>query len=323
MTSDDNQHSPENESVGKQLKKARERQGLSVSQIAEAQHLRNGVIQAIESGDYKQIDSELFLKGYVRTYAKQVGLNADSIIADLNIELEPARLQKARDLEANPLVNIERRRRRKRRIAKLLLLILVVAIIAAVVVRVVLPKLNSEDVAEELSAMSGPAPEVKAPEPILEPEQNASVSEATVDSSVDPAPELDPVVDVTADEQPVSDSEPAQPEVEVGEQVPVVAEAIEPVLAQPPVSEPAGPASGVLEIEFTGDCWIQVRDASGNRLASSLQRAGDKLQVSGEAPLKVVIGAVDTVATISFQGEPVDIGVFPVVNNRSEFTLTI
>lgn len=321
MTSDDNQHSAGNESVGQQLKKAREKQGLSVSQIAEAQHLRNGVIQAIESGDYKQIDSELFLKGYVRTYAKQVGLNADSIIADLNIELEPARLQKARDLEANPLVNIERRRRRKRRIAKLLLLILVAAIIAAVVVRVVLPKLNSEDVAEEQSAITDPAPEIKAPEPLLEPEQSASVSEATGYDSVDDAPELSSVVDVTADEQPMSDIEPAQPEAD--EQVPVVAENIEPVLAQPPVSEPAGPVSGVLEIEFTGDCWVQVRDASGNRLASSLQRAGDKLQVSGEAPLKVVIGAVDTVATISFQGEPVDIGGFPVVNNRSEFTLTI
>jgi len=321
MTSDDNQHSAGNESVGQQLKKAREKQGLSVSQIAEAQHLRNGVIQAIESGDYKQIDSELFLKGYIRTYAKQVGLNADSIIADLNIELEPARLQKARDLEANPLVNIERRRRRKRRIAKLLLLILVAAIIAAVVVRVVLPKLNSEDVAEEQSAITDPAPEVKAPEPLLEPEQSASVSEATGYDSVDDAPELSSVVDVTADEQPMSDFEPAQPEAD--EQVPVVAENIEPVLAQPPVSEPAGPVSGVLEIEFTGDCWVQVRDASGNRLASSLQRAGDKLQVSGEAPLKVVIGAVDTVATISFQGEPVDIGGFPVVNNRSEFTLTI
>jgi len=321
MTSDDNQHSAGNESVGQQLKKAREKQGLSVSQIAEAQHLRNGVIQAIESGDYKQIDSELFLKGYIRTYAKQVGLNADSIIADLNIELEPARLQKARDLEANPLVNIERRRRRKRRIAKLLLLILVAAIIAAVVVRVVLPKLNSEDVAEEQSAITDPAPEIKAPEPLLEPEQSAGVSEATGYDSVDDAPELSSVVDVTADEQPMSDIEPAQPEAD--EQVPVVAENIEPVLAQPPVSEPAGPVSGVLEIEFTGDCWVQVRDASGNRLASSLQRAGDKLQVSGEAPLKVVIGAVDTVATISFQGEPVDIGGFPVVNNRSEFTLTI
>ncbi|WP_417501488.1 RodZ domain-containing protein [Marinobacter sp.] len=321
MTSDDNQHSAGNESVGQQLKKAREKQGLSVSQIAEAQHLRNGVIQAIESGDYKQIDSELFLKGYIRTYAKQVGLNADSIIADLNIELEPARLQKARDLEANPLVNIERRRRRKRRIAKLLLLILVAAIIAAVVVRVVLPKLNSVDVAEEQSAITDPAPEIKAPEPLLEPEQSAGVSEATGYDSVDDAPELSSVVDVTADEQPMSDIEPAQPEAD--EQVPVVAENIEPVLAQPPVSEPAGPVSGVLEIEFTGDCWVQVRDASGNRLASSLQRAGDKLQVSGEAPLKVVIGAVDTVATISFQGEPVDIGGFPVVNNRSEFTLTI
>ena len=91
MTSDETQQAASTETVGQQLKKARERHGLSIAQIADAQHLRNGVIQAIENDDHSQIDSELFLKGYVRAYAKQVGLNGDAIIADLNLELEPMR----------------------------------------------------------------------------------------------------------------------------------------------------------------------------------------------------------------------------------------
>ncbi|KKM16530.1 hypothetical protein LCGC14_1684890, partial [marine sediment metagenome] len=40
-------------------------------------------------------------------------------------------------------------------------------------------------------------------------------------------------------------------------------------------------------------------------------------------PLNVVIGAVDTVKTIRFQGEAVNLRDFPVENNRVEFTLTI
>ena len=84
MATEENSQPAMKEPVGRQLQKAREKTGLSTGDVAAAQHLRPSVIQAIESGDYSQIDSELFLKGYVRAYAKQVGLDADAVIADLD-----------------------------------------------------------------------------------------------------------------------------------------------------------------------------------------------------------------------------------------------
>ncbi|MFP3978656.1 RodZ domain-containing protein [Marinobacter sp. KMM 10035] len=324
MTSDDSQQNAANEAVGLQLKRARERQGLSVAQIADAQHLRNGVVQAIENGDYAQIDSELFLKGYVRAYAKQVGLDADAIIADLNVELEPARIQKARELEANPLIDIERRRRRKRRIAKLFLLFAAMVAVGALVVMFVVPKFTAGQADAELPAETGV---MSQPDDAL-PEDSISIPDeprSNSDDNNEIQSDLGYLDEAPAAELVARDVEPEQVVVqpEVSDQVPVVAQTIEPALAQPPVTESSGPVSGVLEIAFTGDCWVQVSDATGNRLASSLQRAGDTLQVSGKPPLKVVIGAVSTVDTIRFQGESVDIRDFPVVNNRSEFTLTI
>ncbi|WP_298446933.1 RodZ domain-containing protein [uncultured Marinobacter sp.] len=324
MTSDDSQQDAANEAVGQQLKRARERQGLSIAQIADAQHLRNGVVQAIENGDYAQIDSELFLKGYVRAYAKQVGLDADAIIADLNVELEPARIQKARELEANPLIDIERRRRRKRRIAKLFLLFAALVAIGALVVMFVMPKFTAGQADAELPAETGvmSQPDDALPEDSISiPDDPGSNSGGNNEIQSD----LGYLDEAPAAELVGRDVEPEQVVVqpEVSDQVPVVAQTIEPALAQPPVTESSGPVSGVLEIAFTGDCWVQVSDATGDRLASSLQRAGDTLQVAGKPPLKVVIGAVSTVDTIRFQGESVDIRDFPVVNNRSEFTLTI
>ena len=116
MDSDDAQQpSGLSEPTGQLLKRAREQKGLSVSAVADAQHLRPAIIQAIEDGHYEQIDSELFLKGYVRTYARQVDLDPDAVIATLDEELEPLRQQKVQAEEANPLIDIERRRRRKRR----------------------------------------------------------------------------------------------------------------------------------------------------------------------------------------------------------------
>lgn len=301
MTSDDSQQTVANETVGQQLKQAREKQGLSVSQIADAQHLRNSIIQAIESGDYGQIDSELFLKGYVRAYAKQVGLNGDAIIAELDRELEPARLQKERELEANPLVDIERRRRKKRRVAKLLLLVAAIVIIGALVVMFVMPKFSPGAADAEQSATAETEQQTSK-------EASATVSDMQVvsGSGIEPEP-----------------SDSVSPEELVKDQIPVVAQTTEPVLAKPPVSDEPSPVLGQLEIVFTGDCWVQVQDAAGNRLASTMKRAGERLVVSGKAPLKVVVGAVDTVKTIRFQGETVNIGDFPVVNNRSEFTLAI
>lgn len=326
MTSDDTQQTVTKEAVGPKLKHAREKQGLSVSQIADAQHLRKGIIQAIENGDYGQIDSELFLKGYVRAYAKQVGLDCDVIIAELNQELEPGRLQKARELEANPLVDIERRKRKKRRFAKLLLLILAIVLIGAFVVVFVMPKFGFEEAGFEFSAKAENA--TKA---------NEETSPVGTSSQITPGddPETDYAHDISVEEPNKTDIQPEQmTEIDEGaalapvdetieDQIPVVAQVTEPVLAQPPVSEETSAVSGQLEIVFTGDCWVQVRDAAGNRLASSMKRAGERLEVSGKAPLKVVIGAVDTVKSIRFQGETVNVSDFPSVNNRAEFTLTI
>ena len=338
MTRDETQQTVSTETVGQQLKKAREKNGLSVSQIADAQHLRNGIIQAIENGDYGQIDSELFLKGYVRAYARHVGLNGDAIIADLNRELEPARQQKAAELEANPLIDIERRRRRKRRIGKLLLLVAASVLIGALVVMFILPKFGSGDAGVSLTTMTAPgspAPEANsatAEDDLPGLSGDGSETETVVDDSsgdlsgdyTDTAAAEQAAKDELAEEElAASGPEPVLLDDSAEDRIPVVTQSTEPALAQPSIREDAGSVSGRLEIDFTGDCWVQVRDATGSQLASSLKRAGERLEVSGEAPLKVVIGAVDTVATILFQGEPVDIGDFPVVNNRSEFTLAI
>jgi cytoskeleton protein RodZ len=108
----------------------------------------------------------------------------------------------------------------------------------------------------------------------------------------------------------------------VTDQIPAVVQNPEPVLENPGgLSEVAD--TGRLQIRFSNDCWVQVSDAEGNRLVNSLQRNGDKIDVAGSTPLRVVIGAVDAVESIRFQGEPVDISGYQVVNNRSEFILTI
>lgn len=318
--------------AGQQLQKAREAAGLSVSDVAGAQHLRPSVIQAIESGDYSQIDSELFLKGYVRAYAKQVGLNADAVIADLDQELEPIRQQREQEYEANPLVDIERRRRRKRQLGKTLFFLVVLGVAGYLAFAFLMPNRDMSEspsetkvapeasVQEQSDDAGAPAEDDRSEAPV------PTADQAAVDS-VDPVPDqsvldAEPGTD-TAESQSVANVETENaPEEPVAEQIPSVVQTPEPVLDNPSGLADDSPMAR-LQIQFSSDCWVQVSDADGNRLVNSLQRDGDSIDVTGEAPLRVVIGAVDAVSSISFQGEPLDLDSYRVVNNRSEFTLTI
>ncbi|WP_288354289.1 RodZ domain-containing protein [uncultured Marinobacter sp.] len=352
MDSDDAQQpSGLSEPTGQLLKRAREQKGLSVSAVADAQHLRPAIIQAIEDGHYEQIDSELFLKGYVRTYARQVDLDPDAVIATLDEELEPLRQQKVQAEEANPLIDIERRRRRKRRVAKFLLLLLAIAVIAFLALRFIgeldgitggtaEPTASSES---DVSAQPEPSEETvsvddtvdtELAEPGTEEEADrlsAPVDEASIvedNSELAELPE-DPQVNEQVSGSPAptveDDSAPAaQPAVdEIDEsQVPVVTSEPEPAF-QESAQPTAAVGSARLEMTFSDECWVQVTDSAGNRLVGSLQRDGDRINVSGRLPIDVVVGAVDAIESIRFDGQPIDLSGYRVVNNRAEFSLDI
>ncbi|WP_417567740.1 RodZ domain-containing protein [Marinobacter sp.] len=333
MATDENSKPAMTEPVGQQLQKAREASGLNVSDVAGAQHLRPSVIQAIESGDYSQIDSELFLKGYVRAYAKQVGLDADAVIAGLDQELEPIRQQREQEHEANPLVDIERRRRRKRQLAKTLFFLVILGIAGYLTLAFLMPEPETGGEQPEAisapEALEGQSENAEAPVPEESTDANLEVSvRDQEDNLAGPYSE-----EGIASEQPGSVAEPDERDSEnltagetspeaLMEQVPTVVQTPDPVLEnRSGLAEVTDVAR--LQISFIDDCWVQVSDATGNRLVNSLQRNGDKIDVSGQAPLKVVIGAVDAVESIRFQGEPLDLDGYRVVNNRSEFSLTI
>jgi cytoskeleton protein RodZ len=335
MDSDDPQQPAFGESAGQQLKRAREQYGLSLKDVADAQHLRVKIIQAIENGQYDLIDSELFLKGYVRAYAKQVGADADALIASLDLELEPLRRERAKEEQENPLADIERRRRKKRRLAKALLWLLVLGAITATAWTLVIePRLGANSPADEvIDSDEVPAPadstdmsagEELEPEPEPEPEQMVA-PEASAESLPDTDTEIsgDALAGDESGQQPLPETipEPIDPE-------PVETVNVAPVVEPDPVFEESAQPESVavsteLEMSFVSDCWVQITDASGARLVASLQRDGDQVSVSGRAPFSVVIGAVDAVGSVSFAGEPVDLSNFRVVNNRTDFTLTL
>lgn len=68
---------------------------------------------------------------------------------------------------------------------------------------------------------------------------------------------------------------------------------------------------GRLDMEFTDECWVEVKDGFNKLIYANLKVGGSKLSLEGQPPFEVKFGNGKAV-TLSFNGEP-----FPVVYSSS------
>ncbi len=71
-------------SPGLLLKNAREAAGLSIEQVAEKLHLLKSVVSSLEKDCYDRIRGDTFARGYIRNYARLLGMDADDIVGCFN-----------------------------------------------------------------------------------------------------------------------------------------------------------------------------------------------------------------------------------------------
>lgn len=68
---------PEIDNPGVQLANLRQQKGYSVDYVASKLHLRVNIIESIEAGDFSSLPQPVFIKGYLRAYAKLLGASPD------------------------------------------------------------------------------------------------------------------------------------------------------------------------------------------------------------------------------------------------------
>ena len=73
--------------VADQLRRAREAQQLNIYQVAEITKIKTDHIRALESGNYDTFSAPVYIRGFVRTYAKILKLDESQVVADLEAEL--------------------------------------------------------------------------------------------------------------------------------------------------------------------------------------------------------------------------------------------
>jgi cytoskeleton protein RodZ len=63
-----------------------------------------------------------------------------------------------------------------------------------------------------------------------------------------------------------------------------------------PVTQTLAEGEMSLLMSFSGDCWAEISDATGRRLFFAMGRAGQSVDLTGTAPLAVLLGNTENVS---------------------------
>ncbi|MEZ9701992.1 cytoskeleton protein RodZ [Vibrio sp. 10N.261.46.E12] len=280
--------------AGTLLKNKRESLGLTQKQISDRLKLRVTLIQQIEENQFESDQVATFMRGYIRSYAKYVNLDEKVVLNALHHAGDAQH-------QEQEMLSFSRKTKTEKHNSRIMILTWsIFAVIAGISSLwwwqnqqqdTLSQSLANTESSEELAVEESLAPEFTSLE-VIEAEQNeagASVVEDTEDLAAisDAEDTLDAVT--PADETTSQQATETEPTAEVDE-----------VSAAPEI------VAKELVMQFTADCWIQVKDATGQTLSTGIKKAGQSLNLSGTAPYKVILGAPEGVS-MTFASEPVDL----------------
>ena len=103
--------------VVQQLRKAREAKGLELIEVEEITKIRSKYLQALEEGDYCVLPGGVYTVGFLRSYARFLDLDAESLVNTFRLEVTATKLETNFD---NTTKEINRRQRDESLIVKVL-----------------------------------------------------------------------------------------------------------------------------------------------------------------------------------------------------------
>lgn len=273
---------------GMLLRQAREAAGLEREDVATRTRLDAKLIAALESEDYARLPQAAFVKGYIRSIAKELSCDAAPILAQYaeQVQAEDPRIA---DFASRAPAQITSSSALVRGVSY--------GIIASVIVLVaVWWHHNYEDFGqspagtEEFAAEGAAAP--------VEPAIPLSYSYTIVEHATNPLGPVESWRRQTDGSAPPAEPAPAlEPEANTTPATGAAASAT-------PAS--AAPATGEVVLAASGESWVEISDMAGKRLYFGLIKPGNRVGVTGKAPYDLVIGNSPAVE-LSFRGSAIDL----------------
>ncbi len=282
--------------IGSQLRKARESRQLSQMDVAEQLYLDESMVDALERDDYSALPEAIFVKGYIRSYSRLVGLDSDTLI----------KLYENSEIE-QPLPVLENICKTKDNVSEQHALprLQVLSMIAVSLILLLFVYLfNSSEQPEKTVETDEFEERVKVSLPDDETETTVLVElpknsndreiELPIDHSLESGERVEDVQSEGVIPSPSSENQTTQEVLFVDNNVGVT-------------------------FNFIQDSWVEISDATGQRLYFNLAKSGSELSLSGVAPFNVLLGyAVG--ATVKYNNKPFDLTPY-IRGKMARFTL--
>ncbi len=281
------------ESVGDFFRQVRETKGLTVDEVASKTRIRTDFVKALEEGNFAKLPDQVFARGFVRSYARSLGLDEEDAIHRF-VQSAGAFYEKQGERERLRQRQVEEERRRKANRKA-------VGIAIAVALATLVFLLSREQSSTLVRRSGSDAPTVS--------KKNAPFAKDMREPAARPSVELPPPIAPAAKPiEPAAVIKPAQEKATVPMAQAPVAVTKAPVQSEPVASQPSatmgsdGPLAGlsvdgpvgtdgplVLDLAATELSWIVVQVDSGSP-QEALLRPGEKAQWKAQDQFTVTLG---------------------------------
>jgi len=264
---------------GDRLQAARIEAGLTIDDVANRMHLSNSILEAIEENNFDEITAPIFVKGYLRAYARIVLLDEEEMIEQY------INFYSYEDPPINSTSNTSPEISSGDTRIKWMTYIVIFVLCGLLVAWWWNKDQNQGDVVSLGAGQTTPQVETGP----IQKNAETIIAATTVEGSREIAKTNSTGADEVAVVEPKSVPEAKLPKIsEVATEATVVPETV--VIKNSAVETTASVASGSLEITVNADTWADIKDANGKKLAYDLLRAGRHLSLNGQAPFTVFFG---------------------------------
>lgn len=295
--------------VGAALRETRESHSLTIGDAALALKLTHRQIEAMEHERFDLLPGAAFARGFLRNYARYLGLDAAPLIEALSQTEGVA----APDL--SPVSNAHGTMptgdgglRPSSLPVALIVLLLLAAVVGGWYFDWFQPPDETAETRELMDTPVAPAPLTPVipapnePAPVVIPDDapDNSISDRTAGNATSALGEAPGAMSPRAASELTAGTgvAPASATSSAGEAAEVVAK------PTPPVATEA--VTPRLVFRFAADSWVEVRDTSNEIIFSRVNRAGSVQEVLGTPPFKLVVGNSKDVK-LEYNGEAVDL----------------
>lgn len=303
---------------GLMLSEARTKLSLSIEDVAEKLKFRKSLVRDIEQDIFNQELSSTYNRGYLRSYAKLVKIDIDEVLSAYDM-LGIAEVQRS---EMQSFSNLTEKQAEHSRLMWFSYFIVVVLFSLMVLWWMQEATELVDEKAPQTSSVvtnQDTAIDITTDETTtIKSETLESLNLDDVNEELDEAQAVDAKIDNTQVESTQRDKISTEPVIthKVAELNVNTLGDISPESSQVPVA-----VLGTAIFTFSGDCWVNIYDATGERLAWGVKKLGYVMTITGKTPLKVTLGKPE-LASIAFNGQSIDMSAFN-VGNIAKFTLPL